>query len=63
MECEKCLTSNKIVLWGSCEFICELCDEKSVCLHIPPTKICSNCSNEHDVCEECGEKLDNEEAL
>ena len=55
MEHLKC--KKRIVLCAFSEGTCEKCGVNIVCSTTPESKICEKCSEEHDICEFCGEEL------
>ena len=55
MECLK--HKDMVVLWGFSEGDCEKCGERVHTHYTPCKRICPKCSEEHDLCEVCGEKI------
>lgn len=53
MICKECIKP-KIVLHAFSEGKCNKCECKVVTSHIPCDVVCSECSEEHQLCRECG---------
>lgn len=54
---------NRIVLWGSCLTNCIVCDDEIYNLQIPGDVVCSRCSERHELCEVCGEIIDDKDSM
>ena len=61
--CKKCKEANKGMLAGQGfrDFTCNLCGEIDTWHNTNVPKICDKCSKEHNICQRCGEPLDEKE--
>ena len=56
MDCGK--HKNMIVMHAFSKGECELCGKEIQTSHIPCDKVCKECSEEHKVCQVCGDKIE-----
>jgi len=57
MECDK--HKNRIVLHAFSKGKCEKCGKNITTSHTPCNKVCEACSDKYNLCEACGEEVDN----
>ena len=59
MICDKCKheSHNMFCGQGFRDWICKLCGKKSIHHNTAVPKVCKSCSEKHNVCENCGEKI------
>lgn len=55
MVCNKC--KKLIILNGFSESNCIMCGDLMTTPHIPSYKVCKGCSEEMNICEQCGEEI------
>jgi hypothetical protein len=61
MKCNK--HDKMVVLHAFSSGDCIVCGKEITTEHIPCNKVCPDCSEEHGLCEICGEKIMNEKKL
>jgi hypothetical protein len=57
MICEKC--NGMVILNGFSESKCVICQESMYTVHTPPYTVCKTCSNQFELCQQCGKEIDN----
>lgn len=57
MICDNC-EKGKIVLHAFSQGNCEVCNCEITTPHIPCDKVCEKCSEEKNLCKECGKEIE-----
>lgn len=57
MKCKKC--EKRFYFHSFCYGVCRKCKTQIVSTHTPGNKVCKKCAEEGNVCEVCGEELNN----
>lgn len=57
MVCNKCKNIGKVVMHAFSDGECMSCGETYSCSHTPPNKVCYNCSDTKNICEDCGNQI------
>jgi len=60
MVCKNC--TGMLVLWAFSNGKCEKCGVDVVTSHIPCDKVCDSCSEQYEICKQCGEEKEDESA-